>query len=227
MVQVLPNQKPSQAVNIPKPKYELVVTFDNQVVGMVSDPSGSSTGYSDKEASVNQISDSSITVDEESGRTIHIPAAKVGEYNLTMQGVADGVGKVSVEGFVNGKSAFLNIQSCNITAAKDTLVQLHYDVLSGLLQQDKSGDQGILKGKAAMASDISDRSATGVSSVKTQSAASVASQTQNSGSTNGDASDQNFLWFHGGKPGQLTRWITVGCLLFAIGIVFLVMRRNT
>ena len=227
MTQVLPNQKPSQPENIPQPKYELVVTFDDQIYGTVSDPSGSSIGYLDEENTDNQITDSSITGDEETGRTIRIPTAKVGDYQLTVQGAADGVGNVSVEGFVNGKSAFLNIQSCNITAAKDTLVQLHYDVLSGLLNQGGSADQGTITGKAVMASDVSGKSTTGTSPGKTQPAVSAAGKAPNSGSAGGDTSDQGFLWFHGDKPGQLTRWITVGCLLFAIGIVFLVMRRST
>jgi hypothetical protein len=227
MVEVLPDQAPSQPVDIPEPRYELVITFDKDTVGMVSDPTGSSTGYSDKETSVNLITDSSITFDEETGQTIHIPTAKVGDYHLTVQGTAGEAGNVSVEGFVDGKSAFLNIQSCNFTAAKDTLVQLHYDVLSGLLHQNDSGDQGTLKGKTAMASDVSDKSATGASSVNTQSAASAKSQTPGSASADGENSDQNFKWFHGDKPGQMTRWITVGCLIFVIGIVFLIMRRNT
>jgi hypothetical protein len=226
MVQVLPGQEPSQPVDIPQPKYELVVTFDKDTVGIVSDPTGSSTGFADTETAVNQITESSITVDEENGRTIHIPGAKVGDYKLTVQGTTDGVGQVSVEGFIDGESAFLNIQSCNITAAKDTLVQLHYDVLSGLLNQNSGGDQGTLKGKAVMASDISDKSASGISPV-TQPSAAANNQIQKAGLTNGDTDDEDFKWFHGDKPGQMTRWITVGCLLFAITIVFLVMRRNT
>jgi hypothetical protein len=224
MVQVQPDQVPSQPADIPAPKYELVITFDKQTVGAVSDPSGSSTGYVSEETAVNQISESSITVDEESRQTIRIPEAKVGEYNLTVQGAADGVGTVSVEGFVNGKSAFLNIGSCNISAAKDTLVQLHYDVLSGLLQQDSSGGKGIFDGKAALASD---KSATGANSGKTPPAASVQSRTQTGTTKTEPASGQPLEWADREKPGQLTRWITVGCLLFAIGIVFIVMRRNT
>jgi FecR protein len=226
MTQVLPGLQPSLPVDIPQPKYELVVTFDKDTVGMVSDPTGSSTGFADTETAVNQITESSITVDEETGRTIHIPGAKVGDYKLTVQGTADGVGEVSVEGFIDGESAFLNIQSCNITAAKETLVQLHYDVLTGLLHQN-NGDQGTLKGKAVMASDISDKSASGVSTVKTQTSATAAGKAQTAGLADGETADDSFKWFHGDKPGQMTRWITVGCLLFAITIVFLVMRRNT
>ena len=226
MVQVLPGQEPSEPADIPQPKYELVVTFDKDTVGTVSDPTGSSTGFTDTESSFNQITDSSITVDEETGRTIRIPGAKVGDYELKVQGSADGVGQVSVQGFVDGESAFLNIQSCNITAAKDTLVQLHYDVLSGLLQNN-SGDQGTIKGKAVMASDVSGKSAAGTSSVKTQTSTSTTAKTQTPGLAAGDNTDESFQWFHGDKPGQMTRWITVGCLLFAIGVVFLIMRRNT
>jgi hypothetical protein len=226
MVKVSPDQKPSQPMDIPEPKYELVVTFDNQIYGTVSDPTGSSTGFLDDETSVNQIIESSITVDAETGRTIRIPGGKVGDYHLTVQGATDGVGKVSVQGFMDGESTFLNIESCNITAAKDTLVQLHYDVLTGLLHQESPGSD-IFKGKTAVASDISDKSATGVHSVKTQTPSTTKNQAQSSGVKTVDVSGDGFKWFHGDKPGQLTRWITVGCLLFAIGIVFLVMRRNT
>jgi hypothetical protein len=226
MTEVAPHGTPSAPASIPPARNELVITVNNPAFGLVKDPSGSSTGYLNTGAKVNQISGSSVAVAEESSQTIRIREPEAGEYTLMLRGVADGTGEITVEGFVEGKSTFRQIASCNITAAKETLLKLHYDVIDGLLQRQSPSDQGIPAGNAALASELSAKTTADGKSGKIQPAPEDTHQTPEALSKQEGPADGGFSWFGGDKSGQLTRWMTVGIFLFLIGIVFLIWRRN-
>ena len=176
---------------------------------------------------MNQISGSSVSVVEESGQTIRIREPEIGDYTLTLRGVTDGTGQISVEGFVGGKSAFIHVESCNITAAKETLLRLHYDVIDGLLQRTPS-DQGILESKVALASQLSGETATQGKPAKIQPAPADTHQPAPEAiSKASKSSDKGFTWFGVDKYGLIGRVVSIGCFLFLVAIVFVIMRKNS
>ena len=124
---------PSAPAKIPTPANELVFTIDKPVVAMVTDPGGSSSGYLDDESKINQISGSRIVDNDDLTQSIRIRNARTGEYTVTLRGVTD-ASLLHVEGFAEGKSAFIHSESSNITSAGDLIVKLHCDVLDGVLQ---------------------------------------------------------------------------------------------
>lgn len=125
---------PAAPTPIPPPRYELVFTFDRPAVGLVKAPNGSSVGSLPGGVEINQVSGSLVSTADEAGQTIRMFNPEKGEYLLVLRGVTDGTGRVSVEGFVDGESAFMSADSYNITAANDMLLKLHYDVIDGLLE---------------------------------------------------------------------------------------------
>jgi hypothetical protein len=223
MTEVKPHGQPSAPVVIPQARNELVITVDQPALGLIKDPSGASSGYLDSGAKVNQIAGSSVSAIGESRQTIRIREPEAGEYNLTLQGITDGTGQVSIEGFIGGKSAFLHIESCNITAARDTLLKLQYNVIDALLQRTDASNPGIAAGKAALASD---EPAPDVKSTKIQPAPTDSNKTPGALSKKDTSSDKGFTGFVIGKNGQLTRGVSIACFLFLIGLVFIFMRRK-
>ncbi len=226
MTEVRPNEKPSLPAPIPQARNELVITVNNQAFGLVKDPSGSSIGYLNSGAKVNQIPGSSVSVTEDSGQTIRIREPETGDYTLTLRGVTDGTGEICVEGFVGGRSAFLQIESCNITAAKETLLKLHYDVINGLLQREPQNDQGIPADGAALAADIPDETAADATPAKIQPAPADATQNPEALARQEEPSGQGFSWLGGDKYGMIGRLVSIGVFLIIIGLIFVIMRRN-
>jgi hypothetical protein len=227
MTEVRPHEKPATPMAIHQAKNELVITVNNPAFGLVKDPSGSSIGYLNSGAKVNQISGSSVSVIEESGQTIRIREPEIGDYTLTLRSVTDGTGQISVEGFVGGKSAFIRVESCNITAAKETLLRLHYDVIDGLLQRTPS-DQGIPESKVALASQLSDETATQGKPAKIQTAPADTHQPAPEAlSKTEKPSDKGFTWFGSDKYGLIGRLVTIGCFLLLVGFIFIIMRKNS
>jgi hypothetical protein len=218
MTEVRPREKPAAPKAIPQAKNELVITVNNPAFGLVKDPSGSSIGYLNSGAKVNQISGASVTVGEESGQTMRIREPGIGDYTLTLRGVVEGTGQVSVEGFVGGKSAFVRVESCNITAAKETLLKLHYDIIDGLLQRGPS-DQGVPGEKAALASQLTDEAAAGEASGKIQPSPAALAEVEK-------PAGQGFTWFGMDQYGLIGRMVSIGCLLFLVAVIFVFMRKN-
>ncbi len=218
MTEVRPRSKPSAPAPIPPARNELVITVNNPAFGLVKDPSGSSTGYLNSGAKVNQISGSSVAVAEESSQTIRIREPEAGDYLLTLRGVTDGTSEITVEGFVGGESAFRSIASCNITAATETLLKLHYDVIDGLLQRPSSD---VEPSGAALASDLSDAHGT---QSDIQPAPQDTRQTPEALSEREDPADTGFSWFGGDSSDQFTRWLAIGCFLLLVGVIFIIWR---
>lgn len=226
MTEVKPREKPAAPVAIPQAKNELVITVNHPAFGLVQDPGGSSIGYLNSGAKVNQIPGSSVSVSEATGQTISIREPEMGVYTLTLRGVTDGTGMVSVEGIVGGQRAFVRIESCNITAAKETLLKLHYDVIDGLLQRVPS-DQGILGDKVVMASQLKDETAAQAKPAKIQLAPSAApSPAPEAISKTGKSPEKAFAWFGSDKYGMIGRLAGIGALLFMVAVLFVFLRKN-
>jgi hypothetical protein len=226
--EVEPHARPSIPAAIPPAANELVITVNQSAYALVQDPAGSSAGYLNYGVTVNQISGAYVAMGGSSGQTIRLREPEMGEYTLSLRGLTDGTSQVSVEGFIGGKSAFLHVESCNITAAGETLLKLHYDVLAGLLQHPVEPDSGSLVSKAALASELPDESNSEVSKKNTPPESSDRQASARKAVTEkDDTADNGQTWFGSGKYSQLIRWGTVGCFLFLIGIIFVMVRRNT
>jgi hypothetical protein len=218
MTEVKPNEKPSSPAAIPQARNELVITVNQPALSLVKNPAGASIGYLKSGAKINQIMGSSVSALGESSQTIRIREPQTGDYTLTLRGITDSSGQISVEGFINGKSTFLSIESCNITAAKDTLLKLHYNVIDGLLQRAEDPD------KMALAS-VLEETAVAAQSVNVQPAPAAAGKTP--GALSEKESSSGFNWFGLEKYGALTRWVSVGSFLFLMGVIFIVSRRKS
>jgi hypothetical protein len=214
MTEVVPHGTPSAPAPLPEARNELVITVNNPVFGLVRDSSGSGTGFFSSGAEVNQITGSSITADGASARTIRLREPAAGDYTLSLNGVADGTSEVTVEGFVGGESAFRDIFSCNITAARETLLKLHYEVIDGLLQRPDSGEGAAAAG-AALAAQLPGETAAGENS---QAPEASGKQEDSSG---------GFSWLGGDNSSRLTRLLMVGFFLFLVGIIFIIWRRSS
>jgi len=119
------------------------------------------------------------------------------------------------------------MESCNITAAKDTLLKLHYEVIDGLLQRAPS-DQDILGSKVALASQISDVDTAKEKPAKIQPAPARTSQPVPEAIGKLEkSSDNGFTWFGTNKYDLIVRLITINCFLFLVGLIFVVMRKRS
>jgi len=132
--EVEPGAAPSVPAPMPPARNELVFTIDKSAAGLVIDPCRSKTGYLPDGSPLNQISGSHLSPPEEPGQVIRIREPNMGEYTIVMHGISDGEHSYTVEGFTEGKRAFIQAESCNITTANETILKLHLDVLNGLLQ---------------------------------------------------------------------------------------------
>ena len=124
---------PSAPAAIPVPGNELIFTVGKPASALVTDPSGSSSGYLADDSQVNQISGSRIIDTDDSIQSIRIRNARTGEYTVTLRGVTD-ANYLRVEGYAEGKSAFIHSESSNVTSAGDLIVKLHCDVIDGVIQ---------------------------------------------------------------------------------------------
>jgi len=132
--EVEPGAPPPFAVQMSPSQNELIVTVSMPAVGMVVDPSGSSTGYLPDGSALNQIAGSRSSMVDQSHHTIRVPELRTGEYTIVLRGVGQGVSRFSIEALTEGKSTFRQAGSCNVTAASEWLLHLHVDVLDGLLK---------------------------------------------------------------------------------------------
>jgi hypothetical protein len=220
MTEVKPNEKPSAPAAIPQARNELVITVNQPALGLVKNPDGASIGYLKSGAKINQITDSSVSAIGETSQTIRIREPEAGEYTLTLRGITDGTGQVTVQGLIGGESAFLSIESCNITAAKDTLLKLHYNVIDGLLMRADDSS------KMALASTLEETPVAAKSS-NIQPAPTASGKTTPALSKKEASSGQGFSWFGLDRYGNMTRWVSVSSFLFLMGVIFIVMRRKS
>ena len=130
---VEPGAAPSLPAPTPPARNELIFTLGRPAIGMVIDPSGSSTGYLPGRAPLNQIAGSQVSSPEGSSQTVRIREPNTGEYTIILNGLTDGITSLNVEGFVEGKKTFVYSESCNITSINATVLKLHVDVLNGLM----------------------------------------------------------------------------------------------
>jgi hypothetical protein len=220
MTEVKSHEPPSAPMAIPLPKNSLVITVTQPALGLLKNPTGASIGYLKSGAKVNQILGSSVSGIGETSQTIRINEPQAGDYTLTLRGLTDGAGDVTVEGFVGGKSAFLRLESCNITAAKDTLLKLHYNVIDGLLQRADTSE-GV-----ALASTL-DEPATDVQAAKVQPAPAEAAKTPVALAKKATSADKGLSLFGLDKYGQVTRLVSVAIFLFLIVVILVIMRRKS
>jgi hypothetical protein len=130
---VEPGSPPAVPELMPPARNELVLTIGKPAAGTIADPSGSSSGYLGDGEPVNQITGSQLSRPEEEVQTVRIPEPSAGEYTIKLHGVADGSTTFQIEGYAEGENTFSYTESCNITTAKEYVLQLHLDVLNGLL----------------------------------------------------------------------------------------------
>jgi hypothetical protein len=130
---VEPGEPPAAPEPMPPAINELVLTIGKPAIGTIADPSGSSTGYLNDGSQVNQIDGSKTSLPEEELQVVRIPDPAAGEYTIKLHGVTDGSTTFQIEGYAEGESTFSYTESCNITTVNDYVLQLHVDVLNGLL----------------------------------------------------------------------------------------------
>jgi hypothetical protein len=146
---------PAAPMPIPQPRNELVITVDRPALGLVKAPDGSSVGRLPDGVEINQVWRSLVSAADEPGQTIRLREPEKGVYLLVLGSTTDGSGRISVEGFVDGKSAFTSAESYNITAANDMLIKLHYEVIDGLLEGALVLEPGALKEPAPVVPALS------------------------------------------------------------------------
>lgn len=131
----------------PPAESELLFTVDASVAGRIVGPGGSSTGFLPDGSTVNQISGSRIFSLDDSSQMILIPEPEKGEYSLVLSGDVGATGTYSLEGFSGGERTFEQTASGNITSEGNLVLQLHLDVIDGLvrgaeaLTSDESSEQ--------------------------------------------------------------------------------------
>jgi hypothetical protein len=192
---------PAAPKPVPPAVNELVLTIGKPAIGVITDPSGSSTGYSGEGKPVNQITGSQLSQPQEDYQTVRIPDPTSGEYIIKLHGITDGMTSFHIEGFAEGESTFLYGESCNITTAKDYILKLHIDVLNGLL------------GKATVV-----KAATPESETKPKEIPDVSSKQA--------ASNQKESWLYIGDNYIAPIWIAVTIVVLVVGSLLLVVWRR-
>lgn len=127
---VKPGDTPAAPEPMPTPDSEILLTID-RATGLITDPSGSSTGYLPDGTAINQIAGSQLSAPDAAMQTVRIPDPYAGAYSLLLNGITGGGATVSIEAFADGKPtmSFTN----NVTTENNLLLKLHLDVLNGLL----------------------------------------------------------------------------------------------
>lgn len=128
-----PGATPAAPAPIPPARNEIILTINKPAIGLIVDPSGSSTGYLPDGAPLNQIAGSHLSSPEAESQTVRIREPYAGDYTLILRGVTDGSATLSIEGFAEGKSTLFYTESCNVTTENSFVLKLHLDVLNGLL----------------------------------------------------------------------------------------------
>ena len=214
---VEPGAAPSVPAPVPPARNELVITVSRPAIGLVTDPSGSSIGYRSVGLPLNQICGSQVSSPGDSSQTVRIPEPSNGEYTIVLNGVTDGSASISVEGFAEGKSAFVYTESCNVTSINETIRKLHVDILGGLLQGATMLNLVAPESQAAETIETTQTASEepGVSQEK-----STASEKENT-----PAKNETGLNFGGGY--KVDKWAVITSIVILLsGILIVVWRRR-
>jgi hypothetical protein len=216
---------PSAPAPIPPARNELVFTIGQPAVGLIRDPSGSSTGYPLSGLPLNQISGSQSSSPDSAYQTIHIPEPRAGEYTFTLHGIADGKTSFRIEGFAEGINTFLYTESCNITTINEEVLKLHVDVLDGLLQGATVLNLESPEGKA-MATTLL-KSATEESAGTSSPPKSTDSDKKKSVTTKKEeTSGQEESGFHFGSGYTTGHWVGITSIFALLAVIFTVVWRK-
>jgi hypothetical protein len=203
---------PAAPEPMPPATNELVLTINKPAIGLIVDPSGSSAGYSGDGSQVNQIAGSKLSLPEEEFQTVRIPEPTAGEYTIKLYGVAGGDAYFNIEGYAEGENTFSYTESGNITTANEYVLQLHIDVLDGLL------------GKATVAKAVpSDNQARPVATAATPEAGNI---TMPDVSSQEEAPNRKEGWLSTGNSPIANIWAGVTVLVLVMaGVLVAVWRR--
>jgi hypothetical protein len=214
---------PAAPAAIPRPTNELIFTIDKPVLALVTDPGGSSSGYLDSDSKINQISGSRIVDNDEFTQSIRIRNARTGEYTVILRGVTD-ASYLNVEGFAEGKSAFVHSESSNVTSAGDLIVKLHCEVLDGVLQSVSVMNPSSQKKTPTL---VYSTSAAPQATPGTETAASVPADeefTAGNDPWDGIARGPEGPW---GWTNNLFQYLTAACIVVLLGGLYVfIYRRN-
>jgi hypothetical protein len=206
---VKPGTPPAAPMPMPPTINELVLTVGKPAIGVITDPSGSSTGYLGDNKPVNQITGSRLSQPGDNLQTVRIPDPATGDYTIKLHGLTDGSTSLRIDGYAGGENAFSYGESCNITTAKDYILKLHIDVLNGLL------------GKATIV-----KAATPESQARPAAKAATGEKEMPNVSSQKAASDQKDVWLHLGDTYIAPIWITVAIVVLIVGSLVLVVWRR-
>ena len=214
---------PSAPTVIPTPTNELIFTIDKPVIAMVTDPTGSSSGYLADNSKINQISGSRIVDNDESTQSIRIRNARTGEYTVILRGVTD-ASYLNVEGFAQGKSAFVHSESSNITSAGDLVVKLHCDVMDGVLQSVSVMNPSSQKKHPTMVYTASTAPLAATNPALTSSVAPNIESSSSNEPWDGIARGPTGPW---GWTNNLFQYLTAACIVVLLGGLYVfIYRRN-
>jgi hypothetical protein len=205
-------EPPAAPAPVPPATNELVLTIGKPAMGIIEDPSGSSTGYLGDGAPVNQITGSQLSTPEDIFQTVRIPEPATGDYTIKLHGAADGITSWRIEGFAEGENTFSYAESCNITTANDYVLKLHLDVLNGLL-----GKATVVK--AATPESQPGPTATTAKAVTEEKEMPVVSSKE-------AAPAQKESWLHIGDRYIANIWITVSIIVLVLGGILAVVWRR-
>lgn len=217
---------PSIPAAMPPAKSELVFTISEPVVGLVVDPSGSTTGYLADGSPLNQISGSRLSSPEDAHNTIRISEPGTGEYSIILHSTIDSDSTLSVEGFTEGQSTFLHTESCNITAANELVLKLHLDVLNGLMLGAAVQKPGQTEVESAyLASNLK------IAGMEAEAATSTPEVSHDEKATsvepeNGEVSGEKSLWFNEKSDYKLNPWIIACGVVMLFGVIFAIIWRK-
>ncbi len=227
MTTVQSGEAPSSPTLIPQARSELVFTMEQDTKALITDPTGSSTGYDADDKQVNQIPGSRIDTNEDSEQTVRIVEPYSGEYTVTLSGDTEDTNDITVEGFTEGKSSFIYSESSNVTKANNPLLKLHCDVLEGVLQSvavlNPMSKQEAPKMVyvASTAPDMSKKSTTTPSD-----SADIDTETKNL-VMDGVSEKKQELWFNKTGNNNIIQWLTSAGIIVFLGLIYVfVYRRN-
>jgi hypothetical protein len=211
--EVEPGAAPSAPAPVPPARNELVFTINKPAVGLVTDPSGSSTGYLPDGSPLNQISGSRLSPSEDLYQTIRIYEPSAGDYTIVLRGATDGSSSLSIEGFAQGQSGFLHAESCNITAANDLVLKLHLDVLNGLV-------------RGATVLGLEPKEATAATSPPESAANNIETPAVSNVSKKEAATDQGEGWVRFEGATRYSQLVAIASIVILFAVLFVVWRKQ-
>ena len=221
MTTIKPGAAPSSPTHMPQARNELVFTVNKLSSTLITDPSGSSTGYITDDTTVNQISDSQISTDEDSTQTIRIREPMDGEYTITLGGGTEGTNSISVEGFYDGKSAFIHSESGNATSASELILKLHCDVIEGVLQSVSILNPSSQKKQPANVYTVSTIPMKPTKSDTPQPNSQNLNKEAKEAVLEGVTEEQKKMWFSTNSTNSIIQWLTTAGIIAVLGGIYI------